>query len=356
MTEIDTRHNPDNEIVKYKFFELLENSKDGKDPKTVNQYVNAVHEFEIATDFKDFRKYNSDWAIILKDYLNDKITQREGKHVSASLFLHYISHVRQFLQWLRDNVPEYSKLKQYDIDYMHVKRKEKTKARATNHPESHDIVDILATIRKMPESTEIEIRNKAIMSLFLLTTPRISSLQEARVGRITYFKDYDTWAFLQDPRTQNTKGSKYITSFFIGQAEDIIQNVTKWRDLLISKGYKDSDYLFPKITPSFTKDGDAVMILAKEYIKSDTQIRGIVKKAYENNGLQYIKPHNFRHSIARHVRKTNSNPTDTLIALAENAGQKNGFSTMVTSYAGDPLEIKARLMMRVKLEETCGII
>ena len=350
MTEIDTRHNPDNEIVKYIFLERLENSKDGKDPKTVNQYVNAIHEFEIATGFKDFRKYNSDWAIIFKDYLNDKITKRESKHVSSSLFLHYISHARQFLQWLRDNEAEYSKLKQDDIDYMHVKRKEKTKARARNHPESHDISDILATIRNMPESTEIEIRNKAIMSLFAITTPRISSLQEARIGRIKYFKDYDAWAFLQDPRLQNTKGSEYITSFFIGQVEDIIQNVIKWHDLLIFKGYKKNDYLFPRITPSFTKDGDAVMILTKECIKSDTQIRGIVKEAYENKGLQYIKPHNFRHSIARHVRKTNSNPTDTLIALAENAGQKNGFSILVTSYAGDPLEIKAKLMKGIMLE------
>jgi integrase len=345
----DTRHNPDNEIIKYKFFERLENSKDGRDPETVNQFVNAVHEFEIATGFKDFRKYTSDWAIIFKDCLNDKTNQRTGKNISASLYLHYISHVRQFLKWIFDNEKEY-KLKQDDIDYMHVTRKEKTKARATNHPESHDIADILATIRKMPETTDIEIRNKAIMSLFLLTTPRISSLQEARLGRIKYFKDYDCWVFLQDPRFQNTKGSKYITSFFIGEVEDIIQNVIKWCDLLVAKGYKDSDYLFPKITPSFTKDGNSIMILTKDYIQSDTKIRDIVKAAYENNGLKYIKPHNFRHSVARHVRKANINTTDTLIALAENAGQKNGFSTLVTSYAGDPLERRARMMKVILLE------
>lgn len=350
MAEIDTRHNPNNEIVKYKFFEQLEHSKDGKDFKTINQYVNAIHEFEVATNFKDFRKYDSEWAIIFKNFLNDKTTKREGKPVSASLFFHYISHVRQFLEWLHSNAQEYSNLKQRDIGYMYANRKEKNKARATRHPESHDIADILATIRNMPESTEIEIRNKAIMSLFAITTPRISSLKEARIESIKYFKDYDAWAFLQDPRTQNTKGSKYITSFFIGQVEDVIKNIIKWRDLLISKDRKKSDYLFPKITPSFTKDGDSEIILTKEYIKSDTQIRAIVKEAYENNGLQYIKPHNFRHSIARHVRKTNNNSTNTLIALAENAGQKNGFSVMITSYAGDSLEMRAGLMKGIVLE------
>ncbi|MHA1540333.1 MAG: hypothetical protein ACTSXQ_07645 [Alphaproteobacteria bacterium] len=32
------KHNPENEIVKYRFFEDLEHSKNDKDPKTINQF------------------------------------------------------------------------------------------------------------------------------------------------------------------------------------------------------------------------------------------------------------------------------------------------------------------------------
>jgi integrase len=331
-------------------FEELENDANGKDPKTVSMYVNAIHEFEVANNFKDFRKYNSDWAIIFKDYMNDKRNKNTGQNISKSYYYHYMGFVRQFLEWLRENEKDYAKINKRDIRYLNTTKNDKNQAKATNYPESHNIPDILATILKMPENTEIEKRNKAMLSLFVLTTPRISSMQEARVGKIRYFEDYDIWAFMQDPRLQNTKTSQCITAFFIGQVEDLIANVINWKKHLESQGRKDKDYLFPKITPSFTKEGNTEMILTKEYIQSPTQIRQLVREAYENNGLKYIKPHNFRHSITRHVRKTSTNPVNTTIALAENYGQNNGFSVMVGRYGGDSLGERAAFMKAIVLE------
>lgn len=350
MTTINTKYNADNEVVKYNFLKHLEHTQDGKDQKTVKQFANAIFEFEFANGFKDFRKYNLDWAIAFKDHLNDKRNKQTGQNISKSYLLHYVSHVRQFLFWIQDNVKEYAKIKKTDIDYMHVRRNEKNQARATNLPDSHNITDIIATIRKMPEKTELEKRNKAIISLFVLTTPRISSLQEARLERIKYMEDYKSWVFEQDPRLQSTKKAQCITSFFIGQVEDLIANVINWKNHLETKGRKGKDYLFPKIMPSFNKSGEPVMEIGRDYIQSQTIIRGVVKQAFESNRLKYIKPHNFRHSLSRHVRKGDGNVTDTLIALAENMGQKNGYSTLVTSYAGDPLKNRAKLMKAIVLE------
>ncbi len=101
---IDTRYNENNEIVKYEFFRQLEhsgiNGKDPKSEKTVLQYINAIHEFEIATNFKDFKKYTSDWAITFKDYLSDKKNKKTGNHISKSLYVHYAKHVKEFFTWL----------------------------------------------------------------------------------------------------------------------------------------------------------------------------------------------------------------------------------------------------------------
>lgn len=349
MTQIDTRYNDANEIVKYNFFEHLQHSKDGKDPKTVMQYINAIHEFEIATGFKDFRKYNSEWAIIFKDYLNDKISKQTGQNISKNLYFHYTAFVRQFFEWLIANDKDYAKITASSIDFFHVTRNDKSKARATGYQESHDLPDILTTIRNMPASNEIEMRNKAILSLFLLTNPRISSLQQARIKSIKHFRDYDTWAFMQDPRLQNTKYSKTITAFFVGQCADIIDNVINWREHLISKGFFDKDYIFPKITPTFTKGGEVIMLLTKDYIKSDSQIRQIVKAAFVGNGLPYYKPHTFRHSIARKVRK-GENPTDALIALSENFGHKNGMAEIVRTYGGDYQQKQAETIKNIRLE------
>ncbi len=349
MTTTDTRHNPANEVAKYKFFEELANMNDGRDPKTVDQFVNAIHEFEVAIGFKDFRKYKSDWAITFKEHMDDKRNPQTGQEISKSLYFHYISFVRRFFEWLMDNEKDYAKIKRRDIGFLSVTRGDKNKARVPNYQESHEVADILATIRAMPSATAMELRNKAIISLFLLTTPRIGSLQQARVDRIKYFKEYGAWAFVQDPRLQNTKNANNITSFFIGDSEDIIQNVITWRDCLVAEGFKGKNYLFPKITPSFSPDGRAIAVLTREYIKSDTQIREVIKEAFESNGLPYLKPHSFRHSIARKVKKEGDS-THKLIALAENMGQKSGMATIINSYAGDYLKEQSVIIKGIRLE------
>lgn len=349
METPDMRYNKSNEIVKYKFLEKLEHSKNGKDPKTVNQYAAALHEFEVAIGFKDFRKYNSDWAITFKEHLNEKKNKRTGKHISKSLYFHYISFVREFVEWVVSYDKTYGKIKQDEIDYLHVTRNDKNKARATGYQESHEVADILTTIRLMPVRTDIERRNKAMLSLCLLTTPRISSLQTATIGSIKYFKDYDAWTFIQDPRNQHTKNSKKITAFFIGQSQDIIDNIIRWRDELIAQDYKDFDYLFPKITPSFTPENDPIMVLTKESIKSQSQIRDTMKLAFKNNNLPYRKPHSFRHSLARKM-KQGDNAAMRLIALAENYGHKGGMSTLVASYGGDYLKEQAEILKGFNLE------
>lgn len=348
MQHIDTRHHAQNEIVRYRFFEKLEH-QDGKDSKTIDHYIIAIHEFELAIGFKDFRKFVHEWAITFKNHLNDKKNQRTGEHISKSLYFHYVDHVRHFFEWLQVHEKDYAKLKAQDISYLRVSRNDRNRAKATGYQESHKVEDILATIRAMPSGNELEMRNKAILSLFLLANPRIASLRETRIKSIRYFEDYDAWAFLQDPRLQSTKFAKSITTFFIGDLPDIIRNVTEWRDYLIAKGCKDKDYLFPKITPSFTPSGENILQLSKEPIASDGKIRDVVKVAFHKNGLPYYKPHTFRHSISRKARQA-PNATDLLIALSQNFGHKNGMAEIVRSYGCDYLQRQAELVKGFGLE------
>lgn len=349
MRKINTSYNKANEIVKRKFFEQLEHSRDGKDPKTVNQYVNAIHEFELATGFKDFKMYNSDWAIDFKNHLSDKVNKHTQAPISKSLYFHYLSHVREFFEWLVTNDKAYSKIKRRDIEYFHVTRNDKNKARATGYQESHSLADILATIRNMRGDTELDLRNRAMVSLCLLTTPRISALQTARIQSIKYFKQYDAWAFVQDPRLLNTKFSKKITAFFIGEVKDLIENVIVWREYLLTKGYAEKDYLFPKVATNFNSDCMSVMTLTRNPIKSSSTIRDIFKQAFVANNLPYYKPHSFRHTIARAMKK-GENAVERSIALAENLGHKGGLSTLHASYGGDYEQQQSAILKAFELE------
>jgi len=351
---LNTRYNKNNEALKYEFFRQLEHSGiNGKDPKsedTIPKYVNAIHEFEIATNFQDFKKYTSDSAITFKNHLSDKKNKRTGDHISKSLYVHSTKHVKEFFEWLIEEDKDYSHIAKKDISFFNANKNDKNTALATAHQESYPIENIISTIRKMPESNDIERRNKAMVSLCFLTTPRISALQTARMVSIKYFDEYEAWAFDQNPKLVDTKRRSHITSFFIGQLQDIIANVLGWLEYLKEKGFKDHDYFFPKIESTFASDGSHICQLTKDKIVSDSWIRtNVFRKAFEDNGLKYLKVHPFRHSLARAMKKE-PNATELLIALAENDGHKNQMAVLIASYGGDYMAVRSKLMKNFKLE------
>ena len=98
---INTRCNEQNEVVKYQFFqELAECGIDDKDPvdnKTIRQYINAIHELEIATNFKDFKEYDLNVALEFKEHLANKISKKTGKNISKSLYVHHLKYNKEFL-------------------------------------------------------------------------------------------------------------------------------------------------------------------------------------------------------------------------------------------------------------------
>lgn len=71
------QYNPNNEQIKTLFFRMLKNNK-GRDPKTITSYSKAIHEFELFTGFKDFKKFEARQAEGFKDYLANKKNQRTG--------------------------------------------------------------------------------------------------------------------------------------------------------------------------------------------------------------------------------------------------------------------------------------
>ena len=351
---IDTRYNEQNEVVKYQFFqELAEcgiNDKDPRDEKTIRQYINAIHELEVATNFNDFRNYDLNFALEFKEHLANKISKKTGKNISKSLYVHYLKYNKEFFEWLKKEKREYSKINQKDINYLKTNRNDKNTALATGHQESNLVKDILLVIRKMPDSTPIQMRNKAMISLCLITCPRIKALITARICSIRYFEEYEAWTFDQNPRLVKTKKSKHIVSFFVGQCQDIINNVLNWLKYLKEQGFKDHDYLFPKIESSFDGNGNSICKLSKDVIDSDSWVRsGIFKLAFEASNIKYCCPHSFRHSLAR-LARTQPDPANLLIALSENDGHKNQMAVLLSSYAVDYKSVRAKLMKGFKLE------
>jgi integrase len=345
---IMARYNAHNELIKTKFFGMLENAK-GRDPKTVDSYVKSIHEFEFYSKFIDFKKFDIALAVGFKEYLSDKKNKRTRQNISKSYLQHCTSQVREFFEWL-SRQKGYSRCIQHDdAQYFTLTRNNRNRARATEYQESYTIDEIISTIRKMPSSTLIEMRNKAMISLTLLTTPRISALQTARMGSIKYYRDFDAWAFVQNPNLVDTKFAKHITAFFIGNVRDLYNNVHIFIESLKVEGFTDKCPLFPRIVPSFTRDGLPCLVLEKEFIKSQTTIRTIFKQAFENNELPYLKPHSFRHSITRKMMRSDRSPL-LVSNLSQNLGHEKNQGVIISCYGTSPEHERAGILKGFELE------
>lgn len=184
---IMARYNAHNELIKTKFFGMLENAK-GRDPKTVDSYVKSIHEFEAYSKFIDFKKFDIALAVGFKEHLSDKKNKRTGQNISKSYLQHCTSQVREFFEWLSRQKGYARYIQHDDAQYFTLSKNNRNRARATEYQDSYTIEEIISTIRKMSSSTPVDLRNKAMLSLTLLTTPRISALQTARIGSIKYYR------------------------------------------------------------------------------------------------------------------------------------------------------------------------
>ena len=340
------KYNEKNERVKTKYFEKKARSRD---PKTIDSYVKAIYEFEASTGFADFKKFNSDQAIEFKAYLNNKNNKNTGQPISKSYFVNYLSHVKMFFLWLKDQKGYRRHIDIDDVLDFDVNRNDRRRASATNYKEHYEVSDILATIRSISTDDVLSRRNKAMIGLCLVTTPRIAALQSTTIESIRYFKHEDSYGFVQNPNTIDTKFANNFIAYFIGNVSDIIDNIISWQQFLIEQGFDSKDPLFPKIQPSFDGGGRQIFKVEKQVIKSAETIRRVFKAVFTNNGLPYYSPHSFRHTIIGKALRT-SNSDLFLSALGPNFGHALPLPTLISSYGVCPERERAKVLKEFKLE------
>src|SRR5262249_26961617 len=97
-------------------------------------------------------------------------------------------------------------------------------------------------IRTMPDGTEIERRDRAIVAFILLTGARDSAVTTIRLKHI----DLVAGSVYQDAREVKTKFSKTFTTYFFPVGEDIRKIVVEWiTHLRDEKMWSGDDPLFP---------------------------------------------------------------------------------------------------------------
>ena len=152
MTTI-SKANIKNEKVKEEFYDFFQNVK-GRDPKTVQAYANAICEFEKFTGYLDFRTFTDKQAIGFKERLATHKNQRTGETISKS-FLRYATHLKYFLEWLKEQNGYKKHIKYNEIQYLSLTNNDRKRANSTGFQESYEVEELIETHSKMPANKKV---------------------------------------------------------------------------------------------------------------------------------------------------------------------------------------------------------
>lgn len=333
-------YNPANERIKRQYYQYVTEAQ-GKAPSTLNGIRKAINRFEYYTKFKDFKTFTKDQAISFKKHVSQLKAQRSGALISKSTLLATLNAVKDFLKWLAYQPGYKSKIYAPDIAYLNLSTKEKSMAHASEYKPHPSLAQINHVIANMPTETEVQRRNRAIIAFLVLTGIRDGAIISLKLKHI----HLDRNLVVQDPKEVSTKFSKRINTFFFPVDDSMRQIVVEWVDELRTKKlYDNSAPLFPRTKLTHDENNAfAANGLEPAHWESATQVRKIVKEAFEAVGLSYYNPHSFRNTLVELGQQICTTP-EQFKAWSQNLGHESPLTTF-TSYGTVSMETQGKIMM-----------
>jgi len=152
-----------NESVKRAFYKYLENAKRFS-PNSIQCYESSIWLWEEYANGADFKLFNQTKAEEFKDWLKNKKKKKSQEPVGLSYCYDRLRFLKVFFEWLSKQ-PSYRKINQTAIDYLNLTRAEARIATQSKAKEFPPLEVVKVTIESINGKTEIEMRDKALISL-----------------------------------------------------------------------------------------------------------------------------------------------------------------------------------------------
>lgn len=321
-----TKHNPDNERIKRRYFAYLKEAMRHSEP-TVDAVAKALARFEADTKYRDFRKFHSEQAIAFKKHLADQRNQQTGEKLSKATLNSTLAQLKNFFHWLAGQPGYKSRLQYSDADYFNLSEKDVRVATAKREQTGPTLEQVKHVIATMPAVSEIERRNRALIAFTLLTGARDSAIASMKLKHV----DLIAGCVNQDAREVQTKFSKTFTTFFFPVGDEILQIVEEWVTFLREEMlWGNDDPLFPatRIALGDSRQFEAVG-LERTHWKSAARIREIFRSAFTGAGLPYFNPHSFRNTLVRLGQVVCQTPED-FKSWSQNLGHDKVLTTFLS--------------------------
>ncbi len=337
-----TSFNPQNERIKKAYFIYLKEANQ-KAETTIDAARKAILRLEEYTSFRPFKTFNKDQAIAFKKHLIGSKGARSGIPLSKATILSTLNAIKAFLAWLRFQAGYKSSIHKHDIDYLNLSEKETRAAKAAKTKTFPTLEQVRAALFAMPNETEIEKRNRALVAFTILTGMRDSAITSLKLKHIDLHREYVD----QNPSEVKTKFSKKIDTFFFPVGDDIKAVFVEWVAFLRDdKLYGMDDPLFPQTAlrhdenRAFTPSG-----LEPKHWSTATAVRKIFRAAFERMDLPYFSPHRFRDTLA-HLGQQLCTTPEQFKAWSQNLGHDSPLTTF-TSYGHIAPQQQGELIARI---------
>jgi integrase len=279
------------------------------------------------------KAFHPEQAKAFKAHLTGQVSLRSGERLTQATLYSTLRHLRAFFHWLAGQPGYRSKLTYADADYFNLPANDtriaKTR-RTTPVPTLEQISHVLAT---MPSTTDVELRNHALVAFTILTGARDGALASLKLKHV----DLEQGHVFQDGRNVATKRGKSITTWFFPVGGEPMRIVTEWighlRGALL---WDNDDPLFPKTKVGVGATGSFEALgLERECWSSASPIREIFRDAFTGAGLPYFNPHSFRNTLAQLGQRCCATP-EAFKSWSQNLGHEGVLTTLTRNGVVEP--------------------
>ena len=144
-----TKHNPENERIKRRYFAYLKEAKRHSEP-TVDAAAKALSRFEEYTRYRSFKAFHFQQAIAFKQHLAGQTGQRSGEKLSKATLHATLTQLKQFFFWLAGQPGYRARLQYSDADYFNLSEKDTRIATAQRERKAPTLEQVKRVIETMP--------------------------------------------------------------------------------------------------------------------------------------------------------------------------------------------------------------
>lgn len=337
-----TAYNPKNERIKREYFRYQKEAGRKAD-STIDGIRKAIGRFEDYTGQKDFAPFKKEQAIGFKKHLAQSRGARTGEPMAKSTLVATVGMLKEFLRWLSWQAGYKSRIRPTDVEYLNLSENDTRAAKAPRFKTYPTIEQIRAVIAAMPTTTDIDLRNRALIAMAILTGARDSALATLRLKHV----DLARKLVMQDPTEVRTKRRKRIDTFLFPLGEDLEAIVVEWiRYLRDVKLYGNDDPVYPRTRVRPGGEGSFIVDGLEPVCWENTQpIRRIFRDAFMAVDLPYFRPHSFRDTLVQYAER-HAPTIEHLKAWSQNLGHEH-LATTVAAYGNMGPRRQAELVRAV---------